>query len=212
MAAGPKELDDFIRQALVHAKRPEVEAILLDAGWPARQVTSGLDAYAERDFPIPVPRPRVSLSSQEAFQYLVLFSSLYFAAFNLCSALFDFINLSFPDGEFSDRYGFIREQLRWSVSAMIIAFPLFVFTSWRVARGLDVNPAKRLSPVRRWLTYLTLFLAALVLVGDLTTLVYNVLGGELSTRFLLKVGSVALVGGSIFGYYLWDLRREERPA
>jgi hypothetical protein len=212
MAAGPKELDDFIRKALVHARRPEVEAILLDAGWPARQVTSGLAAYAERDFPIPIPVPRVSLSSKEAFLYLVLFSSLYFAAYNLCSALFDFINLAFPDTALSGRYFSDKEQLRWSVSAMIIAFPLFMFTSWRVGRGLDTNPAKRLSPVRRWLTYLTLFLAALVLVGDLTTLVYNVLGGELSTRFLLKVLSLALVCGSIFGYYLWDLRREERPA
>jgi hypothetical protein len=212
MAAGPKELDEFIRQALLHAKRAEVEAILLDAGWPARQVTAGLAAYADGDFPVPVPRPRVSLSSQEAFLYLVLFSSLYFAAFNLCSALFDFIHLAFPENTFSERYDGTREQLRWSVSAMIISFPLFVFMSWRVERGLDANPAKRLSPVRRWLTYLTLFLAALVLVGDLTTLVYNVLGGELSTRFLLKVLSVALVGGTIFGYYLWDLRREECAA
>lgn len=210
--AGPKELDDFIRQALVHAKRGEIEIMLLDAGWPARQVTAGLAAYAERDFPIPVPRPRVSLSSREAFLYLVLFSSLYFAAYHLCSALFDFINLAYPDTETGYRYRNAREQLRWSVSAIIIAFPLFVFTSWRVGRGLDSNPAKRLSPVRRWLTYLTLFLAALVLVGDLTTLVYNVLGGELTTRFLLKVLSLALVGASVFGYYLWDLRREERQA
>lgn len=212
MAAGAKELDDFIRQALVHAKRPEVEALLLDAGWPARQVTAGLAAYAERDFPIPVPRPRVSLSSKEAFLYLVLFSSLYFATYHLCSALFDFIDLAFPETELSDRYFRDKEGLRWSVSAMIIAYPLFMFTSWRVGSGLDANPAKRLSPVRRWLTYLTLFLAALVLVGDLTTLVYNLLGGELSTRFLLKVLSLALVGGCVFGYYLWDLRREERPS
>ena len=211
MAAGPKELDDFIRQALLHAKRPEVEAILLDAGWPARQVSSALAAYADRDFPVPVPRPRVSLSSQDAFFYLVLFSSLYFATYHLCSALFDFINLAWLDNGLGDRAEHIRQSLRWSVAAMIISFPLFMFMSWRVGRDLDANPAaRRLSPVRRWLTYLTLFLAALTLVGDLTTLVYNMLGGELSTRFLLKVLSLALVGLSVFGYYLWDLRREEQ--
>ena len=66
--------------------------------------------------------------------------------------------------------------------------------------------------MRRWLTYLTLFLAAVVLVGDMITLVYNVLGGELTVRFVLKVLVAALIAGSIFGWYLVDLRREEREA
>ena len=74
------------------------------------------------------------------------------------------------------------------------------------------SPAKRLSAVRRWLTYVTLFLAATVLIGDLITLVYNLLGGELSLRFVLKVLVVGTIAGAIFGYYLRDLRREEKEA
>jgi hypothetical protein len=73
-----------------------------------------------------------------------------------------------------------------------------------------INPVKRLSTIRRWLTYLTLFIAAGVLIGDLITLVYNLLGGELTVRFVLKVITVAAIAGTAFGYYLWDLRREER--
>ena len=46
--------------------------------------------------------------------------------------------------------------------------------------------------------------------GDLITLVYNVLGGELTVRFVLKVITVAAIASTVFGYYLWDLRREER--
>ncbi|HLM53556.1 MAG TPA: DUF5671 domain-containing protein [Pseudoxanthomonas sp.] len=69
---------------------------------------------------------------------------------------------------------------------------------------------KRLSAVRRWLTYLTLFVMAIALAGDMIVLVYNVLGGESSVRFLLKVLVAAVIAGSIFGYYLWDMRREER--
>ena len=46
--------------------------------------------------------------------------------------------------------------------------------------------------------------------GDLITLLYNVLGGELGARFLLKVFVVGAIAGSIFGYYLSDLRREEK--
>jgi hypothetical protein len=51
---------------------------------------------------------------------------------------------------------------------------------------------------------------AIALAGDMIVLVYNVLGGESSVRFLLKVLVAAVIAGSIFGYYLWDMRREER--
>ena len=46
----------------------------------------------------------------------------------------------------------------------------------------------------------------------MTTLVFNVLGGELTTRFLLKVVVVALIAGTAFAWYLRDLRREEVDA
>ena len=102
--------------------------------------------------------------------------------------------------------------MRWSTASVIIAFPVFLFVARHLSRELARNPVKRLSAVRRWLTYLTLFLAAVVLVGDMITLVYNVLGGELTVRFVLKVLVAALIAGSIFGWYLVDLRREEREA
>ena len=57
--------------------------------------------------------------------------------------------------------------------------------------------------------YLTLFIAAGCLIGDMTTLVYQLLGGELTVRFMLKVIVVGAIAGTVFGYYLHDLRREE---
>ncbi len=89
---------------------------------------------------------------------------------------------------------------------------MFLFVARYLGRDLARSPVKRLSAVRRWLTYLTLFIAASVLIGDMITLVYNMLGGELSIRFLLKVLVAAVIAGTIFGYYLHDLRREEREA
>jgi hypothetical protein len=64
--------------------------------------------------------------------------------------------------------------------------------------------------VRRWLTYLTLFIAACVLIGDFVSLVYNVLGGELTVRFVLKVLTVGIIAGTVFWYYLSELRLDER--
>ena len=64
--------------------------------------------------------------------------------------------------------------------------------------------------MRRWLTYLTLFVAAAVLIGDVANLVYSLLGGELTVRFCLKVLTIGGIAGTAFWFYLSDLRRDER--
>jgi hypothetical protein len=214
MAAGTQELELFVRDALGRgASRASIETVLAGSGWPPEQIRSALATYAEVDFPVPVPRPRPYLSAREAFLYLLLFASLYLAAWNLGSLLFDLINHAFPDPADSEyEVAGLGPSIRWAASCLIIAFPVFLFVARYLGRELARNPVKRLSAVRRWLTYLTLFVAAGVLIGDMITLVYNVLGGELSTRFLLKVGVAGVIAGAVFGYYLQDLRHEEREA
>lgn len=211
MAVATQNLELFVREALASgATRGEVEAVLADAGWPPEQVRSALDAYADIRFPVPVPRPRPYLSAREAFLYLLLFATLYLTAWHLGSLLFDLIDHAFPDPTDAGYLGDPGASMRWSVATLLIAFPVFAFVARLVARDLARNPAKRLSAVRRWLTYLTLFLAAGVLIGDMVVLVNNLLGGGTTVRFLLKVLVVAVIAGAVFGYYLHDLRGEER--
>lgn len=213
MASGSQELELFVRDALLRGQSKDAIAqALAAAGWSLEQTRGALDAYADVAFAVPVPKPRASLSAREAFLYLVLFATLYFAAWNLGSLLFDLINRAWPDPAMQRGYDYLGRSMRWSTAAVIIAFPVFAFVSRHIAGEIARQPIKRLSPVRRWLTYLTLFVAAAVLIGDMTTLVYNLLGGELSVRFLLKVLVAALIAGSVFGYYLRDLRREESEA
>lgn len=209
MPATSPELELFVRDALLRGQsRAAIREALAAAGWSEEQTRSVLDGYADVDFPVPVPRPRASLSAREAFEYLVMFAVLYFGAYHLGSLLFDLVNNAFPDPIQSDAFGF-HDSLRFSTASVLIAFPVFAFMAQRVARRVARRPIERLSPVRRWLTYLTLFLAALILIGDVTALLYRLLGGEISVRFLCKVAVVALIAGPVFGYYLWDLRREE---
>lgn len=211
MAAGTSQLDVFVREALARGQsRPSILAALIEAGWTEQQVRGALEDYAEVDFPVPVPRPRASLSARDAFVYLVLFATLYYTVFHLGSLLFDLVNVAFPDAASGRGYEVFGASMRWSVASLLIAFPIFAFVARQVARDVERNPVKRLSPVRRWLTYLTLYLAAIALICDFTTLVYNLLGGEISIRFALKVLVVAVIAGSVFGYYLHDLRREEQ--
>ncbi len=211
MASGSPELEHFVRDALARGHdRQQVTAALLAAGWSQEQVRGVLEGWAQVNFPLPVPRPRASLSAREAFLYLLMFSTLYFFAWNLGSLLFKLIEQALPDPA-DNQWQVIRlgASIRWSIAALVIAFPVFAFVTRHISRDIIQHPIKRLSPVRRWLTYLTLFIAATILIGDLTTLVYNVLGGELSLRFGLKALVVAAIAGTVFGYYLWDLRHEE---
>jgi len=205
------DLTRFVRDALGRGiARAQVEQALLQAGWKPDQVRSALDAFAPVDFPVPVPRPRTSLSAREAFQYLLLFATLYTVVFNLGSLLFRFIERVFPDPAVLNADAYVRDSIRFSVSALNVALPVFLYTSRLTNRAAISDPSHRLSPVRRWLTYLTLFAAACVLIGDVTSLLYSLLGGELTVRFVLKSLVVGGLAGGLFWYYLADLRRDER--
>jgi hypothetical protein len=204
-----------VREALGRGvPRGDIQAALARAGWDAAQVSAALASFADEPFGIPVPKPRVSLSARDAFLYLVLFSTLYMSAVNFGSLVFDLINRAFPD-VVMDGYDAARasgDGMRWAIAALIVAFPVFVYMSRVTARDVARDPRKRESAVRRWLTYLTLFIAAGFLIGDVIALVYNALGGDLTIRFFLKVLTVGLIAGLIFGYYLRDLRAEEQAA
>jgi hypothetical protein len=209
MTTETHQLESFVKESLQSSKtRDEIAKVLETAGWPGAQISSALNAFADVSFSIPVPRPRPSLTAREAFLYLVMFSTLYFAAWNLGSLLFIFIDRAFPEG--NRNFFYSGEMQRWSTAAVIIGFPVFLFLARYIGKQLELNPFKRLSPARRWLTYLTLFLASSTLLGDITTLIYNLLGGDLTIRFVLKIVVVALIAGSCFIYYLLDLRKEEK--
>jgi hypothetical protein len=95
---------------------------------------------------------------------------------------------------------------------VVTALPIFLWTHFVVERALAREPEKRSSGVRRWLTYLTLFVAALVLIANFSGLVSSALAGELSARVVLKALVVFAIAGVVFGHYLGGLRREEADA
>jgi len=200
----------FVKESLTRGgRRAEVEQVLLRAGWPADQVKQALNHFADVEFSIPVPRPVPSVSAREAFMYVVMFVTLILSAYNLCDLLFELINRAFPDP--ADRMAeWTIQSIRWSLSSLIVAFPVSLYVAWLLARSMRRDPTKRASRVRRQLTYVTLFIASCVLIGDFTYVIYSFLGGELTVRFVLKALTVAIIAGTAFSYYLWDLRIDEK--
>lgn len=206
------ELLDFTRQALAQKiERPAIATALRQAGWAEAEVKAALDSFADIDFPLAVPKPKPYLSAREVFVYLLLFSALYTTAYNLGALAFEFIDRAFPDPLQANyfRWHGDDEAVRWNLSALIVAFPLFLFTFRAVRGAIARDPTKRSSRPRKWLTYLTLSSAALSLTGDLIMMVYSLLGGELTVRFTLKAATVAVIAGGGFAYFLTDIRKEE---
>ena len=208
------ELSLFVRESLAKGvSRNEIAANLKKASWQDDEVRQALDAYAEIPSAVPVPKRRPYLNAREAFLYLVPFLTLYISAVSFGTLIFQYINRWLPDIALCPYcVDTTTDAIRWSTASLVIAFPVFYYISYILYKAIKRDPDKRASKIRKWLTYITLFIAAGVIIGDLITLVFNLLGGELTLRFILKVLTVGGIAGTIFGYYLWDLRKEEKES
>jgi hypothetical protein len=201
----------FVKEALNSgASKADIDKALAEAGWPRHQISNALDMYSEVEFPVPVPVPKAHFSARDTFLYLVMFGMLYVSAYNLGSLLFQFVNLAFPDAAFEQYREYSGARIRFSISALIVAFPVFLLISTIIARQINREPAQRLSAIRRWLTYLTLAISSCVIAGDLIYLFNSFLSGELTMRFVLKVLIVGGISGGIFYYYLSEARNDDR--
>lgn len=148
----------------------------------------------------------IKSTPREIFMYLLGVIALYVSSYSLISLLFNFV-----DGAIADplnHYYDPGSAMRWPLATLVIIFPVFFLVTWFLNKDISKDAQKADLRVRKWLVYLTLFLAALLIIGDLVALIYNFLGGDLTGSFIFKVLAVLLVAGSVFSYYLYDLRRQ----
>lgn len=147
---------------------------------------------------------------RDVFLYLLSVITLIAVAVSTGVVLFQIINVYVPD-IVSDPY-FSRstyyDEMRASLAVLIVVFPVFFWVSRFLRKDLEKNPEKRELKIRKWLLYFTLFVASLVIIGDLISLLRGFLNGELSQRFVLKVLAVLMIAGSVFIHYFSELREK----
>lgn len=156
--------------------------------------------------------PRIKTSPRDFFMHLLSIVMLYASAIAFSTLIFQYINLLIPDVIQGNYYGAtdsIKGLARGALATLIVVFPAYIWIGWFLSKDYSKNPEKLNLRIRKWLLYFTLFVAAIVMVVDLVTLVRIFLEGGLTSSFLLKVLTVGFVAGSIFGYYLNDIKKNK---
>ena len=146
---------------------------------------------------------------RDVFLYLFSIISMVTVAVAFGILLYQYIDLQYPDLLTEGYYWSKTSSLssvRNSMAVLIVVFPVFIWASWFLRKDMIKHPEKRELKIRRWLLYLTIFIASLVIIGDLVALLLSFLNGELTTRFILKVLAVFFIAGSVFVHYFSELR------
>ncbi|MHB1316677.1 MAG: DUF5671 domain-containing protein [Minisyncoccota bacterium] len=151
------------------------------------------------------PNTQTNSHAKDVFLNLASMVTLYASAVALLNLLFSIINKAYP--KISAWYGYNSPSISLPVATLIIIFPLYIFFMWLIEKNLPSAVEIRMSGIRKWLIYITLFISGGLIVGDLVTIVYYFIDGqELTAGFILKVLSILVVAGLVFGYYITDVR------
>ncbi len=143
-----------------------------------------------------------------AFYYLLSLVSLLFVALSTGMIIFQIINKYVVDiiNEYSASYS--SDALRFAISALVIATPIFFLMSRQIYKFLFQGDMRKNSAIRKWLTYFIMLVSSVVMIGWLIATLNNFLDGELTIKFFLKAITALGISALIFSFYFYDMRRQ----
>ena len=145
-----------------------------------------------------------TITPKDFFLWAGAMIALYVSVFSFIALVFSYIDSAYPDAlDYS--YDPYSSGMRASIAALIVLFPLALLLMRFIRKNIEHDPSRGDIWIRRWALMLTVFLAGFAVAVDLITLINYFLGGELSTRFILKVAVVLLVAAGFFMHFLADI-------
>jgi membrane protein YqaA with SNARE-associated domain len=212
-----KTLAVFIAERIKErATKDSVKEQLTAVGWSEEEVDA---AYAEALVAsgVPVPnaggRGRVTRRASTVEIVLNFFSFILLGI--VVTALgvlyFQIINRYFPDALAArDVYNpgnFASDAVHYAMAALIIGFPLYYAAVRLWFKRFREDEAKVESRLTKWVTYLVLLAASVTIVGDLITVVFTFLQGEITIRFFLKALTILAIAAMVFTFYYLERRK-----
>jgi hypothetical protein len=196
------------------ASKQSIVEQLTAVGWTENEAEN---VYARALMAVGVPVPEGSTagkhiqkaSTVDIILNLFSFILLGVVATALGTLYFGIINKFFPDPLVTS-YSYVTASsssaMHYAIAGLIVAFPLYYFVAYLWFKRFREDSARTESKFTKWLTYLLLLAAAITIVGDLITVLFNFFQGELSPRFYLKAFTILGIAGAIFGYYFLERR------
>ncbi len=148
---------------------------------------------------------RPKTTPRDFFLYVGAMVTLYWSAGSLMALFFAIVDAVIHDNldYYVDPYS---GGIRFAIASLVVIFPISLILFTVLKRDALKQPERFLLPLRRWLYALTVFVTSVALIGDIVALLNSFLGGELTTRFLLKAVAVLVVAGLVFWFSLLEMK------
>lgn len=148
-------------------------------------------------------KPKVT--PKDFFLWLGAMVTLYVSAVSLIILIHQYIEIYFPNQliTYGDPYS---GAIRFAIASLVVMYPLFVWLMFTLHKDIRKEPLKKELWVRRWLVFLTLFVAGLAMAIDVISVIYVYLQGDLAVRFVLKALAILMILGAGFMYFLHELK------
>jgi Domain of unknown function (DUF5671) len=133
--------------------------------------------------------------------------ALYLSVSFFLTLVFGLINLAYPDT--ADTYYDIEgasDSVRLGIAMLTVFFPTYIALTRITHTIRRKDSTSELGQLTKWLIYLTLLIAGLVLLGTLVMTLYTFLNGDITSRFIMKAATVLGVVGMSFHYYLLEAK------
>lgn len=199
------DIQTYIQRELGKGKsHDEIREALRQAGWNDNAIDNAF-SQAEPS----APQANASHTDDQSrlnFLYTLSFITLYTAVYAFVRTSFGAIDMLFDPANVADSQT-LQENLRWHLATLVVVFPVFLLVNAGIRRMVARQHIEvHFTGARKNFTYVTLFVAALFLIGSAIALVYQLTGGEFLSQSILKLSVLILVTGSLFGYYFQEVR------
>jgi len=202
---------DQVRLGIAH---DEIKKRLAAVGWSDEDADS---AYAlgltKNGIPVPTKNTALFFSKKSTTVEIVVnffsFILLGISSISLGTLLYGVINHFFEDKLTNNYYAAASSSVtvHYAIAALIIGFPLYYFAMRFWFDRFKEDEGKVEARLTKWITYLVLLVTAIIIVGDLIAVIFNMLQGEITTRFFLKALTIFMISGGIFSFYFLERKK-----